>query len=392
MLQVPGFGDLIFLGYEKVPCTDNSENVFLTEWHIYGNESQGRIAIIKPNNVVYSEVLADYFSTTFNPSGTFHREINQKYYAIKDHLGSERVVISDVKEPNPSSGSKFYTTNISVSNYYPFGSLMSDISRSSEAYRYGYNGKENDNEIAGKNTTNDYGARVYANRLARFLSTDPLKSKFPSQSSYIYAGNNPIYYIDEEGESPKAFKTAVKVAYKTAVKLKKAGKLSKDNFVKAFKEAGVEEAVDFAGDFYTLVDEEASWGDKGLAALDIVTGLETNNKGNKAAQKLLDKFSGKKGEGIIYLRQDKTKKLDDYIGQSKNPKRYKDRQKEHKRANKDSDFKFKKIDEGNAKGKHPTDLDVKEQKAIDAGGGVKNKSNPSGKMSNKKNVIKKEKK
>jgi len=199
MLQVSGFGDLIFLGYETVPCTDENSNVFLTEWHIYGNESQGRIGIVKPNNIVYSEEINDYFSTTFNPSGTFHREINQKFYAIKDHLGSERVVISDVKEPS-TQGSKFYTNNISVSNYYPFGSLISDISRSSEQYRYGYNGKENDNEIAGKNATTDFGARTYANRLARFLSTDPLKSKFPSQSSYIYAGNNPILFIDVDGK------------------------------------------------------------------------------------------------------------------------------------------------------------------------------------------------
>jgi RHS repeat-associated protein len=116
------------------------------------------------------------------------------------HLGSERVVISDVKEPNSGLGSEFYTTNISVSNYYPFGSLMSDISRSSEAYRYGYNGKENDDEISGKNAITDYGARTYMNRLGKFMSTDPLKSKFPNQSSYIYAGNNPILFIDKNGE------------------------------------------------------------------------------------------------------------------------------------------------------------------------------------------------
>jgi RHS repeat-associated protein len=191
-----------------------------------GSESQGRIGIVRPNNVVYSEELADYFSTTLNPSGTFHREINQKFYAIKDHLGSERVVISDVKEPNSGLGSEFYTTNISVSNYYPFGSLMSDISRSSEAYRYGYNGKENDDEISGKNAITDYGARTYANRLGRFLSTDPLKSKFPNQSSYIYAGNNPILFIDKNGEAEEmSFRAGLGIssprAYKAEITTKK---------------------------------------------------------------------------------------------------------------------------------------------------------------------------
>jgi RHS repeat-associated protein len=90
-----------------------------------------------------------------------------------------------------------------VSNYYPFGSLISDISRSSEQYRYGYNGKENDDEISGKNAITDYGARTYMNRLGKFMSTDPLKSKFPNQSSYIYAGNNPILYIDLDGKEQR---------------------------------------------------------------------------------------------------------------------------------------------------------------------------------------------
>jgi hypothetical protein len=45
------------LGYEKVPCIDENSNIFLTEWHIYGSESQGRIGIVRPNNVVYSEEL-----------------------------------------------------------------------------------------------------------------------------------------------------------------------------------------------------------------------------------------------------------------------------------------------------------------------------------------------
>ncbi len=225
-LEVSGIYDLIYLGYDEIPCADENSNVFLTEWHIYGSEAQGRIGIVRPNNVVYSTELNDYFSDSLNPSGTFSREVGikgGKSYAIKDHLGSERVVISDVKEPS-LFGSKFYTNNISVSNYYPFGSLISDISRSSEAYPYGYNGKENDNEIAGKNNTIDYGARTYASRLARFFSTDPLKSKFPNQSSYIYAGNNPILYIDVDGK----FKTRADVMLRQAEESYLKGDISAD--------------------------------------------------------------------------------------------------------------------------------------------------------------------
>ena len=66
-------------------------------------------------------------------------------------------------------------------------------------YRYGFNGKENDNEIKGESNQIDYGKRVYDPRLSRFLSTDPLISQFPYYSSYQYAGDKPIWAIDLDG-------------------------------------------------------------------------------------------------------------------------------------------------------------------------------------------------
>ena len=95
------------------------------------------------------------------------------------------------------------------------------------------------------------------------------------------------------------------------------------------------------------------------------------------------------GEGFIYLRKDKSGNLKEYVGQAKNKERYLKRQKEHARANPNSDFDFDVLDRGNAKGRHPTDLDKKEQRHLDRRGGPTNKSNPNGGTSNKKNVIKK---
>jgi hypothetical protein len=40
-------------------------------------------------------------------------------------------------------------------------------------YRYGFNGKENDNEVKGERNQPDYGMRVYVPRLGKFLSVDP---------------------------------------------------------------------------------------------------------------------------------------------------------------------------------------------------------------------------
>lgn len=37
-------------------------------------------------------------------------------------------------------------------------------------YRYGFNGKENDNEVKGEGNQQDYGMRIYDPRLGKFLS------------------------------------------------------------------------------------------------------------------------------------------------------------------------------------------------------------------------------
>ncbi len=40
-------------------------------------------------------------------------------------------------------------------------------------FRYGFNGKENDNEVKGEGNQQDYGFRIYDLRLGKFLSLDP---------------------------------------------------------------------------------------------------------------------------------------------------------------------------------------------------------------------------
>lgn len=76
------------------------------------------------------------------------------------------------------------------------------FSQSNSNYRYGFNGKENDNEVKGEGNQQDYGFRIYDTRLVRFLSVDPLKKKYPYYSPYQFAGNNPIKYIDLDGLEP----------------------------------------------------------------------------------------------------------------------------------------------------------------------------------------------
>jgi RHS repeat-associated protein len=67
----------------------------------------------------------------------------------------------------------------------------------SGAYRYGFNGKENDKDISEGDL--DFGARIYDNRLGRWLSVDPLSGDFSGFSPYNSMANNPILFIDPDG-------------------------------------------------------------------------------------------------------------------------------------------------------------------------------------------------
>ena len=67
-------------------------------------------------------------------------------------------------------------------------------------YRFGFNGKEKDDEgMGGGGSTYDYGFRIYNPQIAKFLSVDPLTKSFSAYTPYQYAANTPISAIDLDG-------------------------------------------------------------------------------------------------------------------------------------------------------------------------------------------------
>jgi RHS repeat-associated protein len=70
---------------------------------------------------------------------------------------------------------------------------------SGDGYRFGFNGKESDNEVSGSGNSYDYGFRIYNPRLGKFLSVDPLFKSYPWYTPYQFAGNMPIAAIDLDG-------------------------------------------------------------------------------------------------------------------------------------------------------------------------------------------------
>jgi len=118
------------------------------------------------------------------------------------------ITISDKKigvDANGDGAIDYYNADIVTANdYYAFGSQMPGriFVQGNNKYRYGFNGKENDNEVKGTGNQQDYGKRIYDPRLGKFLSVDPLASKFPHMSPYAAMDDDPINKTDPDGQEP----------------------------------------------------------------------------------------------------------------------------------------------------------------------------------------------
>lgn len=82
-------------------------------------------------------------------------------------------------------------------DYEPFGSLLPGRNYSSDAYRFGFQGAEKDDEVHGATGTSyDFGARMQDPRIGRLQSIDAFASAYPGESPYSFVGNNPIAQIE----------------------------------------------------------------------------------------------------------------------------------------------------------------------------------------------------
>jgi RHS repeat-associated protein len=92
---------------------------------------------------------------------------------------------------------------VQIQEYYVFGAKVPNRCwEAGEGYRYGFNGKENDDEVLTDAKFQDYGMRLYRPDLGRFVSVDPLAPEYPYYTPYQFAGNMPVWAIDLDGLEP----------------------------------------------------------------------------------------------------------------------------------------------------------------------------------------------
>lgn len=185
-------------------------DAILKRHHLYGSS---RLGIINRDQNTEQPKLT---STNLNLLGasyvsTFQRGF--KNYEFTNHLGNVLVTISDKKSgPLDLAGHEIparveYSDPdvVTANDYFPFGMIQNGRNYNKSGagdYKFGFNGKENDDQIVGEGNEQDYGMRIYDPRVAKFFSADPLTSQFPQWTPYQFAGNSPIWAVDLDGCEP----------------------------------------------------------------------------------------------------------------------------------------------------------------------------------------------
>jgi RHS repeat-associated protein len=121
------------------------------------------------------------------PEGYFDFVKNKYIYNYADHLGNVRLSYQ-------SNGGSIEV--LEENNYYPFGLKHEGYNAlaGNPSYQYKYNGKE-----LQETGMYDFGARFYMPDIGRWGVVDPLAETSRRWSTYNYAYNNPIRFIDPDG-------------------------------------------------------------------------------------------------------------------------------------------------------------------------------------------------
>jgi RHS repeat-associated protein len=191
-------------------CYNNSLNQFTkadkpntTQYYIYDYQGRRVRTVTESNHQVQNQrnyLLSLDISTNQakQQSRTLHigthilsessKDNTQTRYQLANHLQSNTLELDDKAQ------------TLSYEHYYPYGGTAIIAGKDKiqvQQKRYRYTGKERDDSSG----LSYYGARYLAPWLARWISPDAAGSVAGS-NLYVYAGNNPLKYIDPTGHFP----------------------------------------------------------------------------------------------------------------------------------------------------------------------------------------------
>ncbi len=108
-------------------------------------------------------------------------------YYLTDHLGTVTATV------------KYNGDLLNKYKYKAYGQIYAEeVNDPLSKTRFGYTGKERDEELG--RLWNYFGSRYYDPRLRIFTQVDPQSDRYPSLSPYAYCADNPMKYVDPDGE------------------------------------------------------------------------------------------------------------------------------------------------------------------------------------------------
>jgi RHS repeat-associated protein len=108
---------------------------------------------------------------------------SNKYYFVKDHLGSVRLVV------NSSTGAIDQRID-----YDEFGQVLNDSNPSFQPFGFAGGLYDPDTRLV------QFGARSYDPETGRWTSKDPIRFQGGDTNLYLYSNQDPVNFIDTNGE------------------------------------------------------------------------------------------------------------------------------------------------------------------------------------------------
>ncbi len=225
ILSLIAGSDTITFTYDAAGNRISKKANGVTTWYV--RDAQGNVMSVYTQNnpAIHGDSLSQTEADVYGSSrlGLLNLSVNctslavpdsgslvrgTKLFELTNHLGNVLELMSDKKVQHTSDNSTvdYYLADvIGANDYYSFGMQMPGRGYAvggAGSYRYGFNGKEDDNEVKGNGDQIDYGFRMYDPRVGKFLSVDPLAFKYAYYSPYQFAGNIPTKFIDIDGAEP----------------------------------------------------------------------------------------------------------------------------------------------------------------------------------------------